>query len=175
MRMGVDRVREGNAQKLRRDFNNIAFKDGESIDDFYMRITSLVNNLRLLSDTIDEIEVVRKMLHVVPRQFDQVAISIETLLDVGTMTVEEVTGRLRAVEQRHEARRLTADMDSRLLLSTKEEEMIRRMRRREKETVRGDGGNTSGGGFGSNFGSSRPGLSQLNRAREAPRKATKGD
>ncbi|BBN06301.1 hypothetical protein Mp_3g19970 [Marchantia polymorpha subsp. ruderalis] len=175
MRMGVDRVREGNAQKLRRDFNNIAFKDGESIDDFYMRITSLVNNLRLLGDTIDEIEVVRKMLQVVPRRFDQVAISIETLLDVGTMNVKEVTGRLRAVEQRHEARRLTAEMDSRLLLSTKEEEMIRRMRRREKKTVRGGGGNTSGGGFGSNSGSSRPGLSQLNRAREAPRKAAKGD
>lgn len=169
MRMGVDRVRESNAQKLRRDLNNIAFKDGESIDDFYMRIISLVNNLRLLGDTIDKIEVVQKMLQVVPERFDQVAIFIETLLDVGTMTAEEVTERLRAVEQRHEARRLTAEMDSRLLLSTKEEEMIRRMRRQEKETVRG------GGGFGSSSGSSRPGLSQPNRAREAPRKAVKED
>lgn len=34
MRMGVDRVREGNAQTLRWDFNNITFKDGESVDDF---------------------------------------------------------------------------------------------------------------------------------------------
>ncbi|OAE24027.1 hypothetical protein AXG93_4079s1160 [Marchantia polymorpha subsp. ruderalis] len=56
MWMGVDRVRKGNAQKLRRDFNNIAFKDGKSVDDFYIRITGLVNNLRLLNDTINEIK-----------------------------------------------------------------------------------------------------------------------
>ncbi|OAE27517.1 hypothetical protein AXG93_3857s1150 [Marchantia polymorpha subsp. ruderalis] len=101
--MDVDCVCKGNAQKLRRNFNNIAFKDGESVNDFYMCITSLVNNLRLLDNTIDEIEVVQKMLQVVPERFDQVAISIETLLDVGTMNVEGSTGRLRTVEQRHEA------------------------------------------------------------------------
>lgn len=61
MWMGVDRVRKGNAQKLRRDFNNIAFKDGKSVDDFYIRITGLVNNLRLLNDTINEIKVMQKM------------------------------------------------------------------------------------------------------------------
>ncbi|KAH7845363.1 hypothetical protein Vadar_001167 [Vaccinium darrowii] len=180
MRMGVDRVREGNAQTLRREFNNITFKNGESIDDFYMRITGLVNNLRLLGDTIDELEVVRKMLQVVPERFDQVAIAIETLLDVGTMNVEEVTGRLRAVEQRHEARKLSAELGSRLLLSTKEEEIITRLRRQEKEAVRcggsNSGGNNSGGSsYGSSARSSRPGSFQSGQARKAPRKATKED
>lgn len=180
MRMGVDRVREGNAQTLRREFNNITFKNGESIDDFYMRITGLVNNLRLLGDTIDELEVVRKMLQVVPERFDQVAIAIETLLDVGTMTVEEVTGRLRAVEQRHEARKLSAELGSRLLLSTKEEEIITRLRRQEKEAVRcggsNSGGSNSGGSsYGSSARSSRPGSFQSGQARKAPRKATKED
>ncbi|KAH7851042.1 hypothetical protein Vadar_006503 [Vaccinium darrowii] len=180
MRMGVDRVRESNAQTLRREFNNITFKNGESIDDFYMRITGLVNNLRLLGDTIDELEVVRKMLQVVPERFDQVAIAIETLLDVGTMTVEEVTGRLRAVEQRHEARKLSAELGSRLLLSTKEEEIITRLRRQEKEAVRcggsNSGGSNSGGSsYGSSARSSRPGSFQSGQARKAPRKATKED
>ena len=39
----------------------------------------------------------KKMLQVV---LEQVAISIETLLDVNDLTVEEVTGRPRNVEQR---------------------------------------------------------------------------
>ena len=40
------------------------------------------------------------MLQVVPDHLEQVAISIETLLDVNDLTVEEVTERLRNVEQR---------------------------------------------------------------------------
>lgn len=182
MRMGVDRVREGNAQTLRRDFNNITFKDGESVDDFYMRITSLVNNLRVLGDTKDETEVVRKILQVVPERLEQVAISIETLLDVGTMTVEEVIGRLRAVEQRLEARKLTAELGSRLLLSTKEEEMITQLRRQEKEGVRRGNGKFGGGNFpgggsnrNNNSGGSRPGFLQPSQGRQSPRKATKED
>ena len=41
-----------------------------------------------------------EMLQVVPDHLEQVTISIETLLDVNDLTVEEVTGRLRNVEQR---------------------------------------------------------------------------
>ncbi|OAE32160.1 hypothetical protein AXG93_2912s1500 [Marchantia polymorpha subsp. ruderalis] len=51
------------------------------------------------------------------------------------MIVEEVTERLRAVEYRLEARKLTTEMNSRLVLFTKKEEMIRCMRQREKETA----------------------------------------
>lgn len=39
------------------------------------------------------------MLQVVPGKFMEVAISIETLLDIAELSVEEVTGRFRAVEQ----------------------------------------------------------------------------
>ena len=58
-----------------------------------MRITGLANS-------ISETEIVKKMLQVVPDHLEQVAISIETLLDVNDLTVEKVTGRLRNVEQR---------------------------------------------------------------------------
>ena len=58
-----------------------------------MRITGLTNSF-------SEIEIVKKMLQVAPDHLKQVAISIETLLDVNDLMVEEVTGRLRNVEQR---------------------------------------------------------------------------
>lgn len=63
MRIGVDRVRVANAQKLRREFSNIGFKENQAVDDFTMWITGLPNNLRLLGDQITDAEVVRKMLH----------------------------------------------------------------------------------------------------------------
>ena len=34
MRVGADRVKEVNAQKLLKEFENIQFKDGEFVDDF---------------------------------------------------------------------------------------------------------------------------------------------
>ena len=75
----------------------------ETTEDFANRITWLAANLRLLGDNVTDAEVMRKMLQVVPKHLAQVAISIETLLDINNISVEEVTGRLRAVEQRRKA------------------------------------------------------------------------
>ncbi|VAH22381.1 unnamed protein product [Triticum turgidum subsp. durum] len=99
-RLGSNRVREANAQKLRADFENIAFKEGELVDEFAMRISSLASQLRALGDTMDDARVVRKFLRVVPSRFAQVAVSIETLLDLSELSVEELTGQLRVVEDR---------------------------------------------------------------------------
>ena len=64
-----------------------------------MRIMGLANTITTLGGSISETEIV-KMLQVVPDHLEQVAISIETLLDVNDLMVEEVTGRLHNVEQR---------------------------------------------------------------------------
>jgi hypothetical protein len=40
------------------------------------------------------------MLQVMPEHLSQVVISIEILLDINNISVEEVTGMLRVVEQR---------------------------------------------------------------------------
>jgi hypothetical protein len=78
----------------------MAFKDDEKIQDFAIRISNIVAMLRSLGDTIDEEKIVHKFLSVVPSRFVQIAFSMETLLDRATMTVEEVTGHLRAIEER---------------------------------------------------------------------------
>ena len=83
-----------------KELSKIRFQDGESVDDFSMRITGLANSITTLGESISETEIVKKMLQVVPDHLEQAAISIETLLDVNDLTVEEVTGRLRNVEQR---------------------------------------------------------------------------
>lgn len=63
----------------------------------------------------------RKVLHSVPENLEQVAISIETPLDLDTISIEEVTGHLRAVEQRKKpAVTPTKDSSSRLVLTEEE-------------------------------------------------------
>ena len=86
MRLRVDRVKDVNAQKLLKEFENIGFKEGESIDDFGMRITNLVTNLKTLEETVDDTRVVKKFLHVVPPRFTQVVVSIEMFCDLKKMT-----------------------------------------------------------------------------------------
>jgi hypothetical protein len=64
------------------------------------RITGLTIELCVLGDNISDTEVVGKMLQVMLDYLMQVAVSIETLLDINTISVEEVTGMLWAIEQR---------------------------------------------------------------------------
>ena len=66
MRFGADRVKDVNAQKLLKEFENISFKEGETTDEFSMRINGLVANLKTLEETVDDARVVKKFLRVVP-------------------------------------------------------------------------------------------------------------
>ena len=69
MRLGVTRVRDAKVTGLKKQLDAIKFSDGEDIDDFGMRLSSLVSQLGLLGVTVKDPEVVRKFLSVVPKKF----------------------------------------------------------------------------------------------------------
>ena len=102
MRVGSDRVRKGKVQVqlLKKEFQMISFRDGESVDDFALHLTNLVTSLATLGTPIDETQVVEKFLQVVLPRLSQIALAIETLLDTSNMSQEEVTCRLKAAEPR---------------------------------------------------------------------------
>ena len=147
IRVGVERVRESKAQQLRREFAALSWKEGESAEDFSVRITGLANNLRVLGDNISDVDIVRKMLDTAPEHLEQIAVAIETLLDLNDVSVEEVTGRLRAVEQRRRKAAPVVDSQGRLLLT--QEEWTAKLKIGEKGSSSGSGGSGgSGGGAG---------------------------
>lgn len=100
MHMGVERVMEAKVQTLKTELDVLQMKDGESIDDFAMKLTSIVSKIRALGEKIEEAYVVKKLLRVVPKRFLQVVSTIEQFGDFKTMTVEEVIGHLKAYEER---------------------------------------------------------------------------
>jgi hypothetical protein len=53
----------------------------------------------MLDDEYTEEEIVRKFLQALPTRFDQIAASIETLLDLSVVMVDELVGRLKASER----------------------------------------------------------------------------
>ena len=78
MRVGSDSVRKGKVQQLKKEFEMISFRDGESVDDFALRLTNLVTSLATLGAPIDETQVVEKFLRVVPPRLSQIALAIDT-------------------------------------------------------------------------------------------------
>ena len=127
----------------------ISFCNGESVDDFALRLTNLVTSLATLGAPIDETQVVEKFLRVVPPRLSQIALAIENLLDTSDMSLEEVTGRLKAAEDRLESPEPLREQDKILLT---EEQWQQKMKERQ-------GGS-----------SSRPARESAQRRRWPPRK-----
>ncbi|KAL6622998.1 hypothetical protein ACP70R_032877 [Stipagrostis hirtigluma subsp. patula] len=141
MRMGDERVRDANAQRLLKVFENLEGRDGETVDAFAMRLGSLVAELRELGETMEEVRVVKKMLRVVPKKYGQVAVSIEMMMDLKAMPLEELIGRLHVAEGRAAEEAAAADGGGAQLLLTEEQwEARRRQRGNGREKRGGDGG-----------------------------------
>jgi hypothetical protein len=70
------------------------------VEDFSLRLTTVVSQLRVLDDEVSDKEMIKKLMHVVPDNLEQVAISMEALLDLKSLSIEEVVGHLCTVELR---------------------------------------------------------------------------
>lgn len=102
-----------------------------------MRLSALVADLELYSDPVTEHKVVQKFLRVVPRRYRPMAMAIESLIDLKTMSIEELVGRLSACEDHYDLD--NGSQSTGRLLLTHEEWMA-------WERLGGGGSSTGGGG-----------------------------
>ncbi|XP_066311348.1 uncharacterized protein [Miscanthus floridulus] len=116
MRVGSDHAKKATAQLLKQEYVNLKFKDDETVEDFSLRLQTLISKLKSHGVTIDKEEAVSKYLHYVP----------------------DVTGHLRVVDERLEMATATKDSDK--LLLTEEEWTTRRNSRKiASSSCSGDG------------------------------------
>ena len=168
MRLGVTRVRDARATALKKQLEAIKFNDSEDLDDFSMRLSSLVSQLGVLGVQIKEPDTVRKFLSVVPKQFSQMACSIETLLDLDTLSIEELIGRLKAAEERYSVDEPSpAKATGKLLLS--EQDWFARMKLRDGGSSSSHAGRGGGKPRGRGTGYSAPGAGRSGESRDSCR------
>ena len=69
MRVGNERVRKSSAQRLRKEYESLAFRDGEAVEDFALRLTGMVNQLEILGDPEPATKVVARYLRAAPSRY----------------------------------------------------------------------------------------------------------
>jgi hypothetical protein len=62
--------------------------------DFGLHLSSLMSELGSLGDIIDQKRVVQKIRQIVPKRYKQLAWSIESLIDLNSLSVKELIWRL---------------------------------------------------------------------------------
>ncbi|CAN6275346.1 unnamed protein product [Urochloa humidicola] len=165
MRGGDDRVKARNVQRLMKEFENLRFGDGETVVDFAVRVNRLTARLGDLGEQLAAPRVVKKVLRVVPKRLKQVAVAIEMLADLNTMSLDELVGRLQIAEEadvEDQAPVAASGGDGQLYLTEAQWEARRRQRNGRRgggehggghEGDRGDdddGGSSTSSGRGSN-------------------------
>jgi hypothetical protein len=97
-RIGSDRACRTTLQAHRKEWENLAFKPGEDIDDFALRLNTLLQKMVQFSDdTYDEERAIEKLFRCIPEKYKQITRSIESLLYLSMMLIEEVIGHLKVV------------------------------------------------------------------------------
>jgi hypothetical protein len=137
-------VRKSKAETLKREFKALKFCSGETVDDFVMRINSIANQLAVLGEGIEEEVIVRKFLQAVPPKFVQIMMSTKTVMDLEYVTVENLIGRLKAVEDRYDLDDSAGSSSGGARLNLMEEELVARVASRIKFDSETTGENNKG-------------------------------
>lgn len=118
MSLGADKVRKAKAQTLKCEFEALCMKETEELDEFHLKLSNLVTNIRALGEKVEEAYVVKKLLRAVPSKFLQITSAIEQFGNLEDMSVEEIVGSLKAHEER--LRGVTETNQGQLLLTEDE-------------------------------------------------------
>jgi hypothetical protein len=98
-RIGSDRARKTTLQALSKEWENLTFNPCEDVDNFALRLNILQQKMVQFSDdTYSEERAVEKLFRCISKKYKQIARSIESLLDLSTMSIEEAIGRQKVVD-----------------------------------------------------------------------------
>ncbi|KAL4582178.1 hypothetical protein LXL04_006720 [Taraxacum kok-saghyz] len=95
---GEDKVKAVRLQTLRCEFDGLKMKESETVEDFYNRVITTVNQMRLNGESLSDKRVVEKILRSLTRKFEYIVVAIEESKDILTLSLEILLGTLQSHE-----------------------------------------------------------------------------
>lgn len=87
---GSTKVKRAQLQALRREFEMLLMKEGETVDEYFARTLAIANKMKTHGESMGQTVVVEKILRSMTARFDYVVCSIEESNDVETLTIDEL-------------------------------------------------------------------------------------
>lgn len=93
-RKGTTKVKKEKLQSLRREFELLGMREGESISEYFARTLVIVNKMKLQGNNMNQTTVVEKVMRSLPQGFNYVVCSIEESDDITTLSINDFQGKL---------------------------------------------------------------------------------
>ncbi|CAL5382711.1 unnamed protein product [Camellia sinensis] len=87
-------------QTLWREFDNLMMEEGESIEIFFARVFTVINQLKGCGGIIRDKRAVEKVLRSLPVKYDRVVAGIKESTNLSTLTLHKLMGSLQVDEER---------------------------------------------------------------------------
>ncbi|XP_015582859.2 uncharacterized protein LOC107262301 [Ricinus communis] len=102
-------VKRAQLQALRREFEVLKMKEGETINDYFGRVMIVSNSMRNCGELVEEVKIVEKILRTLMDKFNYVVCSIEESKNLDELTVDELQSSLLVHEQKLVRKTVTDD------------------------------------------------------------------
>ncbi|XP_025884872.2 uncharacterized protein [Solanum lycopersicum] len=145
---GTASVKRAQLQALRRDFETLQMKEGESVMSYCARTMETSNKMRFHGEKMNDVTIVEKILHFLTPKYDYVVCSIEDSKDIDELSLDELQSSLLVHEQkmnRNSTSEEQALKASTFISSNSRGRGRRRGRGRGRGRGRADRGNRDGG------------------------------
>lgn len=96
---GNKKVQSSQLQRMRRNFEVLEMREGDSITEYFSRVMVVANDMRNLGENIPDAKVVEKIMRTLVEKYTYVVCAIEESKDITEMTVDELQSSLLVHEQ----------------------------------------------------------------------------
>lgn len=100
---GSTKVKRAQLKTLRREFEVLAMKEGETVNEYISRTLAIANRMTAHGERLEQTVIVEKVLRSMTSRFNYVVCSIEESNDVTTLSIDELQSSLLVHEQRMES------------------------------------------------------------------------
>lgn len=97
---GSNRIKRAQLQALRKDFEILHTKEGETVNSYFSRTLTIANKMKAHGESMSQTIITEKILRSMVSKFSYVVCSTEESNNLDTMTIDELQSSLLVHEQR---------------------------------------------------------------------------